>query len=176
MTTVEEKFAKALEILGDICPALLSFYVLLKKEETGNIQTMRLNVTDSAFVLLEYNPDFVGMLNATVFSSLLGTELLRLVHHHVTMRRLSPAEVFGLASYMTATAPTVSKALLLDGRNARPMTPYLPTYENLRYLLPKDFDEKNDLFLEKIFKILLNKESQMQKIRWAGRRLRGKFL
>lgn len=166
--TIEDKFSYAVDKFGMICPALLSFYSLIELRENKNIQTMRLNVKEDVNAIFEYNPDFLNELNEALFTSLFGTEIFKMVLHHCTSRVQMPASVFTLASYIVATNETISSLVCLSNET-QDLGKCLPTLQNMREYFPKDFNEKDDLYVEKVHAILMKKlGEQMQQMEMMG--------
>lgn len=71
------------------CPNMLTFYNLFKKKENYAIETLRINVVDDSFPLLEYNPAWVSEIyssNKYFFICLVYMEMLKFILHHTTTR------------------------------------------------------------------------------------------
>lgn len=152
---VSEKFATAQKVISSIFPSLISFYAMCEKTEKKEI-TLRLNTRTSRCPILEYNPEFVKVISDNVLAALVSVELFRLILHHPTTRLLLPAEICYEASNIICT-----RSEILNWNIAQYIQEYFPTVADIEK--EPGFKVAEDMFLEKVFNILMNKVEQNSK-------------
>lgn len=152
---VSEKFAIAQKVISSIFPSLISFYAMCEKTEKKEI-TLRLNTRTSHCPILEYNPEFVKVISDNVLAALVSVELFRLILHHPTTRLLLPAEICYEASNIICT-----RSEILNWNIAQYIQEYFPTVSDIEK--EPGFKVAEDMFLERVFNILMNKVEQNSK-------------
>ena len=152
---VSEKFATAQKVISSIFPSLISFYAMCEKTEKKEI-TLRLNTRTSRCPILEYNPEFVKVISDNVLAALVSVELFRLILHHPTTRLLLPAEICYEASNIICT-----RSEILNWNIAQYIQEYFPTVSDIEK--EPGFKVAEDMFLERVFNILMNKVEQNSK-------------
>lgn len=152
---VSEKFAIAQKVISSIFPSLISFYAMCEKAEKKEI-TLRLNTRTSRCPILEYNPEFVKVISDNVLAALVSVELFRLILHHPTTRLLLPAEICYEASNIICT-----RSEILNWNIAQYIQEYFPTVSDIEK--EPGFKVAEDMFLERVFNILMNKVEQNSK-------------
>lgn len=152
---ISEKFATSQKIISSIFPSLISFYAMCEKYEKKDI-TIRLNTRISRCPILEYNPAFVNIVSENVLAALISVELFRLILHHPTTRLLLPAEICYQASNIICT-----RVEILNWNIAQHIQDYFPDVHEIEK--EPGFNVAEDMFLERVFNILMNRCEQNSK-------------
>lgn len=152
---ISEKFASSQKIISSIFPSLISFYAMCEKYEKKDI-TIRLNTRTSRCPILEYNPAFVNIVSENVLAALISVELFRLILHHPTTRLLLPAEICYQASNIICT-----RVEILNWNIAQHIQDYFPDVHEIEK--EPGFNVAEDMFLERVFNILMNRCEQNSK-------------
>lgn len=145
---ISEQFGAAAKLSSALCPNLMTFFAMCNKSVRKDV-TMRLNCKIGMTPIIEYNPEFVGILSTPTLSYLLTIELLRLVLHHCTIRLMTPLE----RCYKASTIVCGPSELRHERRIDPEVFKHMPTLEKLKTEYPK-LDMKEDNCLERIFAIL----------------------
>jgi len=146
---ISEKFASSQKIISSIFPSLISFYAMCEKYEKKDI-TIRLNTRISRCPILEYNPAFINIISENVLAALISVELFRLILHHPTTRLLLPAEICYQASNIICT-----RVEILNWNIAQHIQDYFPDVHEIEK--EPGFNVAEDMFLERVFNILMNR-------------------
>ena len=153
--SVTEKFADAQKIIQSIYPSLMSFYAMCERREKPGI-TMRLDTRTGRCPVLEYNSKFIDAISKEVLGALTSVELIRLLLHHPTTRLLLPVELCYQASNIICTRKEI-----LNWNIAPYIQDYFPTSDDIEK--EPGFNVAEDMYLEKVFSILLNRANQESK-------------
>ena len=153
--SVTEKFADAQKIIQSIYPSLMSFYAMCERREKSGI-TMRLDTRTGRCPVLEYNSKFIDAVSKEVLGALVSVELIRLLLHHPTTRLLLPVELCYEASNIICTRKEI-----LNWNIAPYIQDYFPTTDDIEK--EPGFNVAEDMYLEKVFSILLNRMNQQNK-------------
>lgn len=169
--SIDEKFEEAVRKITLEYPSFLQFYLLFQKVKVTNPDvTIRINTIDDSVAHLEYNEDFINKIHPITLTVLICVEVLRLILHHCTERKLNPINVCWQASNVACSPFTVTKMLNElnmiqnkvghDNVNLTDLYPSISTFNNL---IPKNFDPNKDLFMENIFKIFMKNQDEFEK-------------
>lgn len=152
-------------------PSFLQFYALMQRRPlVKEGVTIRLNMKESTVAILEYNPQWVQALHPTTLTVLTCIEVLRLLLHHCTTRKMDPIKVCWEASNVTCSPFTVTKILnelnsvtnRKKGTAAVRLNDLFPSIDTFADMMPKDFDLDKDMYLEKIFNILRKDDEKFE--------------
>lgn len=147
--------------LGAIYPTLMVYYAMCDMREVDGI-TLRLNTKTGMRPVLEYSSKFVSKLSIQVLGSLVSIELIRLLLHHPTTRLMYPHDRCLIASNIVC-----SDEQILRFHTKKELLDIYPTVKQLKEIEPK-FNEKTDLYIEKVFGILGANKDSKKKITGLG--------
>lgn len=89
---IDKSFIDVTAYLSIACPNMLTFYNLFRKKSNPDIETIRINVQDDCFPILEYNPGWIVSVkdeNPYFVTYAVYMEMLKFILHHTTTRALS---------------------------------------------------------------------------------------
>ncbi len=159
---IRNAFIDATSYFSANCPNMLTFFNLFKHSANEKIETIRINVQDDAYPILEYNPDWLSDIygeNKYFLVYAIYMEMLKFILHHTTTR--------------AGTEDTVRASLVLvNGKESRSALDYMEYAERKELL--KQLDEQpsrcwlekklkgnlpdEDYFLEKIEALIKEKQ------------------
>lgn len=149
--TIDEKFSKAQSLMSILYPSLVSFYCLCEKNEIDDV-TLRLKTKTGMKCTIEYGSKFIDAISVKSLCVLICTEMFRLMLHHPTTRLQYPVNLTLEASnYICIDNKTLEINLPSEIKNIFPNKKHLKELDN-------NFDVENDLYLEKVFSLLLNNQ------------------
>lgn len=170
--SADQKFELVARRISFNFPSFLQFYALLQRKPlVKEGVTIRLNMKESTVAVLEYNPEWVQALHPTTLTVLTCIEVLRLLLHHCTTRKMNPIKTCWAASNVTCSPFTVTKILnelnsvtnRKKGTEAVRLNDLFPSIDTFNELMPKDFDREKDMYFEKIFNILRKNDEDFNK-------------
>ena len=183
-TGAEDVYALSADKKFELCcrrisldyPSFLQFYAMMQRKPIKNDKvTIRLNTKSDTVPILEYTEEFVQAIHPITLTVLTCVEILRLLLHHVTSRKMAPYDICWNSSNIVCSPMTVTKMLnelnsvgnRKKGQNAVRLNDLFPSIDDFAQIIPPGFDPQKDMYLEKIFNIFMkNREQynqQMQK-------------
>ena len=173
-TGAEDVYALSADKKFELCcrrisldyPSFLQFYAMMQRKPIKNDKvTIRLNTKSDTVPILEYTEEFVQAIHPITLTVLTCVEILRLLLHHVTSRKMAPYDVCWNSSNIVCSPMTVTKMLnelnsvgnRKKGQNAVRLNDLFPSIDDFAQIIPPGFDAQKDMYLEKIFNIFMKK-------------------